>query len=95
MHKKKMPDSTFKGMSHGNRAFSADKQVYGEDDEAQSVLSSRRMRRAYSSTHINKYKHENRFKLARKGHGDPIGKYPEFVERKTSEIIEKKLNKQK
>ena len=23
--------------------------------------------------------HEKRFKLARKGHGDPLGKYPEFI----------------
>ena len=24
-------------------------------------------------------KHEVRFKLARRGHGDPIGRYPDFV----------------
>ena len=74
-----MPDATFKGTGHGNRAFSADRHVYGEDDEAKEMLSSRKMRRAYSSTHINKYKHESKFKLARRGHGDPIGRYPQFV----------------
>ena len=39
------------------------------------------------------YSHENKFKLARRGHGDPIGKYPEFINKKTSQIVELKLKK--
>lgn len=26
-----------------------------------------------------KITHETRFKLARRGHGDPLGQYPEFI----------------
>ena len=25
-------------------------------------------------------KHDTKFKLARRGHGDPLGRYPEFIE---------------
>jgi hypothetical protein len=31
----------------------------------------------------NKFPHEADFKLARRGHGDPLGKYPEFIAPKT------------
>lgn len=77
-----MPDHNFQSMSHGNRTFYKDKTVFGEDDRAKSMLSTRR--HSSSTSHINKYSHENKFKLARRGHGDPIGKYPEFVEKRTS-----------
>jgi hypothetical protein len=33
--------------------------------------------------YINRVKHEIKFKLARRGHGDPIGRYPEFIDRST------------
>ena len=32
---------------------------------------------------MKKFPHEVDFKLARRGHGDPIGKYPENIEKKT------------
>lgn len=56
------------------------------------MLSSRK--KSFSTSHITKYPHENNFKLARRGHGDPINKYPEFIEKKTSEIIQKKVGKE-
>ena len=39
-------------------------------------------------------KHETQFIPARRGHGDPINKYPEFIKKKTSELIpEEKMQK--
>jgi hypothetical protein len=32
--------------------------------------------------------HENKFKLARKGHGDPIGRYPEYIKPRERAITE-------
>jgi hypothetical protein len=41
------------------------------------------------------YKHESAFKLARRGHGDPIGKYPEFIASVSESVAPKVIKKEK
>lgn len=87
-----MPEATFKSMSHGNKAFSKDLATYGEDAKAKQLFQSRSTR---AKTSMNAFPHEAAFKPARRGHGDPIGKFPEHIEKKTSETISpRKLSKQ-
>ena len=69
-------DSLFKSASHGNRAFSKNSDVYGEDAKTKSMMQKPRER----VKTIGSVQHETDFKLSRRGHGDPIGKYPPFVD---------------
>ncbi len=66
----------FKSMSHGGNFFSKEKTVFGMDDHAKMILS---RKKPFKFGNYNRLNHENRFKLARRGHGDPIGRYPEFI----------------
>ena len=63
-------------MSHGNILFTNHKEIYGEDSVTKELLEKKKV---FSNTPPRAVNHEAKFKLARKGHGDPIGKYPEFV----------------
>lgn len=81
-------------MSHGSKLFNRDSHVYGEDDTTKRLQQSRKAR---SKTIANVYPHEAKFKPARRGHGDPIGRYPTFMEKQTSEMmdqIKKKIPKE-
>lgn len=66
----------FRSMSHGAKTFQKDLSTYGEDQKAQLTLSQRKQR---SKSVFNIYPHEVNFKLARRGHGDPLGSYPKFI----------------
>ena len=63
----------FKSMSHGDSNFTKDKVQYGIDDKAKSLIEKKK---SHNYGNYHRYNHENKFKLARKGHGDPIGRYP-------------------
>ncbi len=63
----------FRSVSHGRSTFSKDKHVYGLDDKTMSLLDRKKPVRVSKSVFA---KHDTRFKLARRGHGDPIGRYP-------------------
>jgi hypothetical protein len=62
-------------MSHGNIFFGTDKNIYGVDAEGEELLKNKK---AFKSSAPKVVYHEASFKLTRRGHGDPIGKYPEF-----------------
>lgn len=64
-------------MSHGDILFFNDKDTFGFDQKAKELITTRRS--PFVQTAPRKYRHETNFKLARRGHGDPIGKYPEFL----------------
>ena len=55
-----------------------DSLVYGEDNKTKSMIAEKKNR---SKSQLNIVNHETKFVLARRGHGDPIGKYPEFIEK--------------
>jgi hypothetical protein len=63
-------------MSHGNLTFHSHKTTYGIDGKAESEL---KQRKQFVFTAPKKFSHEVLFKLACRGHGEPIGKYPEFI----------------
>jgi len=65
----------FKSMSHGNKAFTKDKIQYGLDDKTKSIIAQKRSHQLVNNSMIN---HDTKFKLARRGHGDAIGRYPEW-----------------
>lgn len=44
-------------------------------------------RKVRTKTTMNVFPHESAFKPARRGHGDALGKYPQFINKKTSEEI--------
>ena len=67
----------FRSVSHGGRTFSKDKIVYGLDDKSKSLLTHKIPIKSAKSMFA---KHDTKFKLARSGHGDPLGRYPEFIE---------------
>ena len=66
----------FKSMSHGDSHFTKDKVAYGVDDKTKLIMS---QKKSQGGGNYHGVVHETNFKLARKGHGDPIGRYPEYV----------------
>ena len=62
----------FKSMSIGGNTFTKDKQQY-ED------INIKHQKNQKKFSNPNQVNHEAKFKLAVKGHGDPIGKFPEFI----------------
>ena len=69
----------FKSMSHGNKNFSKNKEQYGEDEKAKMIIN---QKKNTSYGHYKRVNHDYNFKPARKGHGDPIARYPEFIKPK-------------
>ena len=63
----------FKSMSYGEGNFSKDKIQYGIDDKAKLLMS---QKKSHSYGNANILTHEAKFKLVRRGHGDPIARYP-------------------
>lgn len=68
-----MGEEVFRTMSHGNLCFGNDKLTYEVDAKAEEML---KHKKSYRDPPPRVYKHETQFKLARRGHGDTIGKYP-------------------
>lgn len=66
----------FKSMSHGDSNFTKDKVAFGIDEKAKLIMS---QKKSHGSRNYRGVTHEANFKLARRGHGDPIGRYPEYV----------------
>jgi hypothetical protein len=60
-------------MSHGDILFSSDKRQYGIDNKTEELI---KKRHEFTLGSPVKVTHEANFKLARKGHGDPLGRYP-------------------
>jgi hypothetical protein len=75
----------FKSMSHGDSSFIKDKVQYGLDDKAKQLIS---QKKSYNYGGYNRIVHDNKFKLARRGHGDPIGRYPEYVKPRERALTE-------
>lgn len=69
----------FKSMSHGGKNFNKDKVDYGEDEKAKMLINSKK---TVTYGHYKRVNHDYKFKPARKGHGDPIGRYPDYVKPK-------------
>lgn len=63
----------FKSMSHGGSTFTNDKRQFGQDDRTKLIMSQKKPQH-YGN--IKTVTHDANFKLARRGHGDPIGRYP-------------------
>ena len=79
----------FKSMSHGGNNFTKDKNTYGVDDKTKLVLSQKQTTAFGNYKRVN---HDYKFKPARKGYGDPLGRYPEYIkprERTQTEPSEK------
>ena len=68
-------------MSHSKGIFSKNSLVYGEDAKAKQNLQNKTTR---AKTTMATFPHEAPFKPARKGHGDPLAKFPEHIPSKTS-----------
>lgn len=66
-----------RNISHGDILFSDNRATFGFDDQAQIIMKTSRS--PFVMTAPQKFRHESDFKLARRGHGDPLGKYPEFI----------------
>jgi hypothetical protein len=60
-------------MSHGDKPFVKDLFTYGEDAKAKQILQSKSTR---AKTSMNLFPHEAAFKPARRGHGDPLCRFP-------------------
>ena len=73
----KMLPETFRSMSHGNILFSKTKEMFGFDEKAKEINSNSKS--PFGISPPKKFSHQAKFKLARGGHGDPLGKYPEFI----------------
>lgn len=78
----------FKSMSHGNKNFTKDKVQYGEDDKAKQLMN---QKKTLTYGHYKRVNHDYRFKPARKGHGDPIARYPEYIRPKSRPETSKKI----
>lgn len=76
LSKQKMLPELFRSMSHGDVLFSSDRKAYGLDQRTEELLKRRRTVELSPPVRTN---HETGFKPARRGHGDPIGKFPEFM----------------
>ena len=75
--KKVIHENMFKSMSHGNKAFTKDKEQYGIDAQAEQIMKQKKGSHQVRGESVNQ---DARFKLARRGHGDPIARYPEWAE---------------
>lgn len=73
---KMLGDGIFRSGSHGNILFGSHKSVYGCDSKATMLLQQKKM---FVNQPPKVVHHETKFKLACRGHGDPIGKHPEFI----------------
>ncbi len=60
-------------MSLGNIAFSSNKEAYGIDSQALQLL---KHKKTFVNSPPKIGQHDGKFKLARGGHGNPLGKYP-------------------
>lgn len=81
----------FKSMSHGGSNFTKDKLQYGLDERTKMLMS---QKKGASNANYKRVTHDAKFKPAVRGHGDPIGRYPEYVkprERAMTEVSEKKM----
>lgn len=76
LSKQKMLPELFRSMSHGDVLFSNHKKTYGIDQRTSEIL---KKKHSHQLSPPRKTTHEASFKLARRGHGDPIGKFPEFI----------------
>lgn len=63
-------------MSHGDILFNSDKKTYGIDARTEEFL---KKKHSFQGSQPIMAIHENGFKPVRRGHGDPIGKFPEFI----------------
>jgi len=63
----------FKSLSHGGENFTKDKKQYGIDETTKSLMGQKKEHYYGNSKRVN---HEAKFKLARRGFGEPIGRYP-------------------
>jgi hypothetical protein len=70
-------ETMFRSRSYGGGSFTRDRLQFGLDEKSRMILSQRKPFKFGSYRRTN---HEIRFKLARRGHGDPIGRYPPFIE---------------
>lgn len=68
-------------MTHTKGVFSKNAIVYGQDAKAKQNLQTKTTR---AKTTMATFPHEAAFKPARRGHGDPIAKFPEHILPKTS-----------
>lgn len=50
--------------------------TYGIDPEGEELLKKKKI---FVNSPPRAVHHETQFKLSRRGHGDPIGRYPEFI----------------
>lgn len=91
--RKKMPQEMPRTMSHGDILFATNRETYGFDSKAQDIIKTSRSPFVMSAP--RKFRHESSFKLARRGHGDPIGKYPEFIRPATADPASKSARKEK
>lgn len=73
-------------MSHGNSILNKASKVYGLDNEAKSMIERSKNKRVKTES-VHVYPHETKFKLARKGYGDPIGPYPSYIPKKVNESM--------
>lgn len=76
LSKQKMLPELFRSMSHGDILFTSHKKTYGIDQRTAELL---KRKHSHQLSPPRKTNHETSFKLARRGHGDPIGKFPEFI----------------
>lgn len=76
MQKDKQGEEMIRSMSHGDILFSSHKMTYGIDAEAEEMLKKKKI---FLNSPPRAVHHETQFKLARRGHGDTIGRYPEFI----------------
>lgn len=76
LSKQKMLPELFRSMSHGDVLFTSHKKTYGIDQRTAEFL---KKKHSQQLSPPRKVTHETSFKLARRGHGDPIGKFPEFI----------------
>ena len=69
----------FKSMSHGGSHFGKNKEEYGIDPKTKMLMS---QKKSHGFGNYKRVTHDYNFKPAIRGHGDPIARYPEFVEPK-------------
>lgn len=79
-------------MSHGDILFSSHKKTYGIDAEAEELLKKKKI---FANSPPRAVHHETQFKLSIRGHGDPIGRYPEFIPPPETKSEAPKLKREK
>lgn len=75
----------FRSTSHGGNYFTKERIQYGLDEKSKMLMS---QRKPFRFGQYKRVKHEVKFKLARRGHGDPIARYPEFMNTTSKTQIE-------